>query len=290
MFAKPLPSPQSPSRATLDSPPVDRERREDLENQYIPVGILRKYELGLLMEDQPAELYKFPEAELATLQAHWWIRTQWHSYDTHPGWSYVRISVLPDDKGHNFIPRTRTSLRRALRVVMSRIDKSRAAWDGKFETEMAQHDPHASDDESLWYIFNTLNDPKPSVGDIKDPYGRQAMQELLCSSRECDANIRESSNVRGLRTVLHPYQSRSAATMIQREVQPRQMLDPRLQACRSVSDQEYFYDKEEGIIVHEKRLYSEACGGTSPIFFSPEIWCLIPRQVFLQKLWAAERP
>jgi SNF2 family DNA or RNA helicase len=150
---------------------------------------------------------------------------------------------------------------------MSKIDRSPGAWDGSFETEVAQNGSDASEDESLWYIFNTLNDPNPRMEDIRDPYGRQAMQELLCSSRECDAKVRECFNVRGLKTLLHPYQSRSAATMVQREVQPMQMLDPRLQAYRSLSGQEYFYDKEEGSIVHEKKMYSEACGGTSSIFF-----------------------
>ena len=49
--------------------------------------------------------------------------------------------------------------------------------------------------------------------------------------------------------------------MIRREVQPRQMLDPRLQVCRTPTGQEYYYDKEEGNIFREKKLYSEACGG-----------------------------
>jgi hypothetical protein len=49
--------------------------------------------------------------------------------------------------------------------------------------------------------------------------------------------------------------------MVQREAQPAQMLDPRLQPCRTPTGVEYYYDKEDGIIVREKSMYSEACGG-----------------------------
>lgn len=87
------------------------------------------------------------------------------------------------------------------------------------------------------------------------------MQELMASSRESKQEVRETSSVIGLKTPLHPYQCRSAATMIQREVQPRQMLDPRLEVYKTPLGQEYYYDKEEGTLLRSKRIYEEACGG-----------------------------
>ncbi|KAL1969510.1 hypothetical protein VTN77DRAFT_8948 [Rasamsonia byssochlamydoides] len=226
---------------------------------YIPVGILRKCDNPSDPNDESSEGSGFPHAELVSLEKHRWIRTQWHVYDNHPGWSYVRVFVLPDDTGRKLIPRSSTSLRRALRVVMSRIDSSPEAWEGSFVTDgnTTQKSVDAEEDESLWYIFNTLDNPKPNVENIKDPYGRRAMEDLLGVS----TSHGECSSVVGLKTPLYPYQRRSAATMVQREVQPAQMLDPRLQAYRSPSGQEYYYDKEEGIVLREKRLYSEACGG-----------------------------
>lgn len=238
---------------------------EDLTN-YIPVGILRRYDKPSDPNDEPPEATRFPHAELESLEKHRWIRTQSHAYDDHPGWSYVRVFVLPDDTGRKFIPRSSTSLRRALRTVMSRIDSSPEAWEGRFiaDGNTTQKSADAAEDESLWYIFNTLDDPKPNVENMKDPYGRRAMEDLLGIPTGDSSTPGECSSVIGLKTPLYPYQRRSAAAMVQREVQPAQMLDPRLQAYRSPTGQEYYYDKEEGSILRERRLYSEACGGNIP--------------------------
>lgn len=90
------------------------------------------------------------------------------------------------------------------------------------------------------------------------------MEDLLFGqTSENGAGMDEYMGVAGLKTPLYPYQRRSAATMIQREVQPAQMLDPRLQVYRGPTGQEYYYDRLEGSLVREKRLYSEACGGMS---------------------------
>jgi hypothetical protein len=258
-----LPSPSSsafqPQADTLDKAQESRLGfLEDLRN-YIPVGILRKC-------DKLSEGSPFPHMELASLEKHRWIRTQWYAYDGHPGWSYARVFVLPDDTGRKIIPRSSTSLRRALRLVMSRIDDSPEAWEGSFivDGNITTKSSDAADEESLWYIFNTLSDPNPNVEKMKDPYSRRAMEDLLGVSTSPASVSGEYSGVAGLKTSLYPFQRRSAATMVQREVEPAQTLDPRLQAYRSPSGQEYYYDKEEGSILREKRLYSEACGGNIP--------------------------
>jgi hypothetical protein len=144
---------------------------------------------------------------------------------------------------------------------MANIDKSLEAWNGDFDTKFAEQGGRATDDESLWYIFNTLDNPNPTIEHIRDADGRLAMLELMASSRESRPEVRETSSVIGLKTPLHPYQCRSAATMIQREVQPKQMLDPRLEVYKTPLGEEYYYDKEEGTLLRSKRIYEEACGG-----------------------------
>lgn len=142
---------------------------------------------------------------------------------------------------------------------MARVDSSPAAWEGEWHDKgLDTHSPCDSpaEDDSLWYIFNTLPDPNPGVDSMRDSYARKAMEELLT---ECDSETEQA--VAGLKTPLYPYQRRSAATMVQREAQPAQMLDPRLQACRTPDGREYYYDKEDGSIVREKRLYTEPYGG-----------------------------
>ncbi|OKL59771.1 hypothetical protein UA08_04758 [Talaromyces atroroseus] len=221
---------------------------------YLPIGILRPY-------ISSHHSIPFPETELANLEKHGWVQVRWNHCESHPEQTFAQVYVLPNDVGQNYIPRTKNLLRKALKVVMASLDSSPAAWNGIFDTTSAEQSPDAAEDESLWYIFNTLDNPMPVIEDVNDAYGRLAMQELIASSRELEAETREESGVIGLKTPLHPYQCRSAATMIQREVQPKQMLDSRLQIHKTPYGQEYYYDKEEGILLSEKRLYEEACGG-----------------------------
>lgn len=226
---------------------------ENLDN-YIPVGVLRR------KDTSAAGGSGFPEAELASLEKHNWIRTTTHACDSETSRHYVRIYVLPDDAGRKFIPRSSTGLRRALKIILSKADRSPEAWEGNFSEDETKS-PEGAEDESLWYIFNTLQDPNPNVGSVRDQYSRRAMEDLLSTTTAADDQPYGHSYVAGLKTALHPYQRRSAATMVQREAQPAQTLDPRLQAYKSPTGGEYYYDKEEGSIVRERRLYSEACGG-----------------------------
>lgn len=233
----------------------------DLES-YIPVGVLRKHITANTEENE------FPESAIARLKKHNWIRTSVSSYASHPLWSYVRVYVLPDDTRRKIIPRSSAVLRRELKLVMGKVDRSPEAWKRKFSVDdnvaSANGTSEEAEDESLWYIFNTLREPEPQLETMRDPYAKQAMEELVSVVPGGDEGCisgHEYSYVAGLKTALYPYQRRSAAMMVQREAQPAQMLDPRLQVCKSPLGHEYFYDKEEGSIVQDKRMYSEACGG-----------------------------
>jgi hypothetical protein len=136
---------------------------------------------------------------------------------------------------------------------MSKIDRSRHAWYGyRVKNSFNGNKSNSSEDDSLWYIFNTLQDPCPQVENIHDHWARHAMEQLLSGDHFADL---------GLKTKLYPYQQRSAATMVQREAQPARMLDPRLQAYRTLTEREYYYDKEDAYITLDAGYYSEACGG-----------------------------
>ncbi|PYH96262.1 SNF2 family helicase [Aspergillus ellipticus CBS 707.79] len=228
----------------------------------IAAGVLKKRNSHSGRDSVEAD--DFPSKEIANLETHHWVRTQKFVYRDDPAWCGVRVYVLPDDIGRMLIPRSSTALRRALKVVMSRIDSSKEAWTGKVCPGQRRVGSLATgpEDESLWYIFNTLKNPEPQVKSMRNPFARQAMKELLTVTAPGDEESgRDYSGVLGLKTPLYPYQRRSAAVMVQREAQPAQMLDPRLQAFRSPTGQEYYYDREEGSIFREKKMYSEACGG-----------------------------
>ncbi|KAL4891934.1 P-loop containing nucleoside triphosphate hydrolase protein [Aspergillus ambiguus] len=232
---------------------------------YIPVGVLKKTNLShsgpsIIPEQAYREVAGpeedgFPRQEIANLEKHHWIWTSAYPCQGRPNWSFVRVYVLPDDVGRKIIPRSSSALRRALKSVMAKIDRSPEAWAGVLPSLDRDVEEIGGEDESLWYIFNTLKDPEPQVERMRNPYARNAMEDILV------AGATEEISVPGLKTPLYPYQRRSAATMIQREAQPASMLDPRLQRRIAPTGREYYYDKEEGRIVCEEKLYSEARGG-----------------------------
>ncbi|PWY87303.1 hypothetical protein BO94DRAFT_492772 [Aspergillus sclerotioniger CBS 115572] len=262
--ATPLSEPTIPKLWVGSFQAVENEKQQNIDI-CIAVGVLKKPEPSYVTDSAtPAEPNSYPAKEVAILESHHWIQTEELGCGDNPSCRGVRVYVLPDDVGRKLIPRSSTKLRRALKIVMAKIDSSVEAWNGKefLNQKGVSNLASGPEDESLWYIFNTLRDPEPQMERMRNPYARRAMQELLAvTAHGEDESGQYYSGVLGLKTPLYPYQRRSAATMVQREAQPAQMLDPRLQALKSPRGQEYYYDKEEGSIFREKKMYLEACGG-----------------------------
>lgn len=208
------------------------------DHHYLPIGVLGS-------QAACSEEYL---SKLQLLSQHSWIAARTGEIS-----NGIRIYV-------NTIFTTRThsqkgigKLKESLKFVMSKIDPSPDAWNGERDPQPQNRDAvPAAEEESLWHIYNTLKNPNPNAGAMKDPWARRAMEEVLSGGDFTDL---------GLKTDLFPYQRRSAAMMIQREAQPALMLDPRLQAMETPLGLPYYYDKEEGCIFREKAVYSEACGG-----------------------------
>lgn len=206
-------------------------------DNFIAVGTLKtSSQEG--REDAVPQNLDCPGAEISKLEMSGWIRTVVHG-------EVVQVYVLPEDVGQTIIPRpSGSSLRRALKVVMSKLE---------------EHKEEAPiEDESLFYIFNTLKSPKPNVEALSDPWAKAAMEDIL---------NQHTKGLLGLKTSLYPYQRRSAAFMIQKESEPGESLDPRLQTFQGPTGQTYYYDKEEGTVTRDKRLYSGPCGGNTSSLF-----------------------
>ncbi|KAJ6008188.1 hypothetical protein N7540_012164 [Penicillium herquei] len=217
--------------------PTGDELEED-PNIWLPVGVFDKH---LISEG-------YLKTEITLLSANNWIRA--HTKETSPN---VRIYIKTSMTDRRNSQRSITKLRNALKTIMSRLDSSLEAWAGtRTAVRREPNVTNGAEDESLWYIFNTLKDPDPDPEIMEDIWSRDAMDELLSG---------DDLSYYGLKTRLYPYQCRSAAMMIQRESQPARMLDPRLQAWQTPTGVEYYYDKEDGCITRDKVMYSEACGG-----------------------------
>ena len=178
-----------------------------------------------------------------------------NSRQKYTNWGALRLYYLPDDAGRSYLDRDDQAARKALKQIMPYLDRTAETWGACFEPDSWRYlkTPcvKSEEDESLFYIFNTLSSPSPEPDKVPEKYTRQAMRGLLNSSEKLN----------GLRTTLYPYQRRSAAMMIQREACPARVLDPRLEEFTGPTGANSYYDKETGVLVRNKREYDEPRGG-----------------------------
>lgn len=191
-----------------------------------------------------------------------WIRLFAKLHKDDPNVLIVRVYLLPDDVGRRYIDKcipNKTMERLMFIKLMQSIDISAEAWTG--DSVRPDHQPIRTikdaqsqgleDDDSLFYIFNTITSPPSTVSDVKCQYSCEAMSSLLGTTNKLD----------GLRTDLYPYQKRSAASMIRREVEPARVLDPRLEPFEGPQGAEFYYDQATGVLLRDRRTYEEARGG-----------------------------
>ncbi|KAL2060177.1 hypothetical protein VTL71DRAFT_9572 [Oculimacula yallundae] len=203
--------------------------------------------------------HAFNDSHLQTsiLQLHkaQWIRMELRSND--PVHGQVRVYVLPDDVGHAVISRDVPGLRKAMLILLNKLDTCTSTWNGQWssDTPVRHVDPSldtdfaTGDDPSLFTIFNTLPSPKPDPELVSDVHARDAMYRVLAGS------------IKDLKTEMYAYQRRSTALMIQRESQPSQLLDPRLRHLIDQRGNDYYCDADSGSCFREPRTYEAARGG-----------------------------
>lgn len=172
----------------------------------------------------------------------------------------IRIYFLSDDVGRRWMNREggkSQTYRLNLKSLMDDIiDFSAESWNGHFKgfqqcrfLRQCFVDPDR--DDLLFYIFNTISSPAPDDIFIECPFSRDAVTAVL------DA----SGGVVGMRTRLYPYQRRSAAAMVRREIQPARTLDPRLETLEGPLGNKMYYDLHTVTLLRDKRTYEEPRGG-----------------------------
>ncbi|KIW77692.1 hypothetical protein Z517_07525 [Fonsecaea pedrosoi CBS 271.37] len=181
-----------------------------------------------------------------------WIRTLLLPHVNHPDCASLRVYALPEDVNRS----TRGSikdLRKVLKLLIDFIDISQDAWDGKYDPALPLQTYKQPDDfqqESLFYIFNTLSSPQTSLVDAGScVHSQRSMRGIF------------DNQINGLQTSLYPYQRRSVAAMLQREIYPSKFLDPRKQALRDLNGTTFYLDVYEGVLLRHSHLYSESRGG-----------------------------
>ena len=230
---------------------------------YIPLGSLTilsnaTVKAGTIWTESMHAPIALPEAHptfwfLRTLLHAEWIRVYTRVSHNHKNLMTIRVHVLPDDVGRRYLSRGDTKARKALVGLVLSLDRSRESWEGLVSTQspLQSYDSISNEDDSLFYIFNTLASPSPDPSSITDRYAKDAVKFLL----------QGSTIVPGLKSKLYHYQQRSAAMMIKREVAPARTLDPRLEILEGPTGIEFFFDREGDRLLREKIEYDEARGG-----------------------------
>ena len=234
-----------------------REFLDDLSN-YIPLGSMT---LPILDTDEPVPVSGWREngsGEEATygmeeLRSVRFARTFTRKHQVQKGMLTMRVYILPCDVGRRFFSDNQEFNRRGfMPEFMENLDSSFKSWEGLneggcFVTQYSQTRP--SNHDSLIYLFNTVQSPSPNPDQLSCQVGKEAVTSIL------------KGIVRGLKTQLYPFQRRSAATMIMREVEPSRSLDPRVEPYVGPTGVRFFYDQASGVLLRDRRDYDEVCGG-----------------------------
>ena len=188
-----------------------------------------------------------------------WIRVSYRRHQIHRSLTAFRIYVLPDDVARGLVDRTDPRCRKALLRMMEGLDPTPEGWEGANElaaSNLQRYRPAVVDDDSLFYLFNTLPSPRTNPSEVSCGVAQDAIACLLEEPSEDG-----TAGLPGLITKLFPYQRQAAATMIRREAQPAHTLDPRVEPLRGPTGCNFYYDQFMGTLVKDPRTYEEAKGG-----------------------------
>ncbi|KAK5734398.1 hypothetical protein LTS12_026707 [Elasticomyces elasticus] len=237
----------------------------DLEN-YLALGCLVFEDLttfheGIQPDAEWQEITHFPiilvsdltlSTQLSKLAQAGWLRIQSGRSTLDARFFIFRMYILPGDAGLHLLDRRDSSLWKALQVLVSEVDVTPEAWQGRVAEGIGRKfDQWATCDEgSLFYMFNKLPSPSPSIDAVTEKYTHEALEDLLDPA----------SVLPGLRTVLYPYQRRSAGLMLQREAVPQLILDPRLEERQAPDGSTYYYNARDLLFLRQPR-YQETCRG-----------------------------
>ncbi|GAB7352869.1 hypothetical protein MBLNU459_g3468t4 [Dothideomycetes sp. NU459] len=170
--------------------------------------------------------------------------------------SYLPFNALltmAGDVGHRFVNHEDKKLAASLYTLIRELDTSPETWTGQYS--LATHAPFdmwaATDEGSLYYMFNKIPSPAPSTASVRSHFHRQALETLLDPR----------TKLPGLKACLYPYQRRAAGLMLQRESESRLELDPRLEHRVAPDGSEYYYGPRDTLFTRNRRLFESCKGG-----------------------------
>ena len=193
-----------------------------------------------------------PKTSIAPLIKAGWAQGFVRNHNLDQYSSTIRVYILPEDVGRRVIERSDPNLRRGLQQVLSSLDVTLEAWEGTKPTAatVTGYKTYSEDDSSLFYLFNTVPSPDPESLTVNCPTSQDAIDSLF-----------QPEGLPNLKSALYPYQKRTSATMVRREVSPEMTVDPRLSAISGPLGHKFYYDSIVGQIFLNPRKYDEVKGG-----------------------------
>ncbi|OAQ95633.1 hypothetical protein LLEC1_04062 [Akanthomyces lecanii] len=186
-------------------------------------------------------------------QAHW-ARLEFKIFPEFDDTAVLRVYILADDVLRGSVSRSQGSLFKARGRILEQVDCSARAWSGLEVPHPFKRSPFAlnstdGDETSLLELFNSIPSPAPDTSVITDPFLRNVAVDAL------------KGEIAGLKSELLPYQKRSIALMIQKEIYPGQVLDPRLLHLHDQDGHSWYLDPFAGSVFRDARYYDGVSGG-----------------------------
>ncbi len=203
---------------------------------------------------QEALLKSAPVKACAQLFQARWARLEYRIFPEFDYAAFLRVHLLADDALRGSVSRTQPSLIKARGQILAEVDCSGQAWSGietpfRFQKNPFRHSSPEGTEVSLLELFNNIPSPAPDTSVITDLFLKTAATDIL------------KGNITGLKSELLPYQKRSAVVMMQKEMYPGQVLDPRLLHLHDREGYSWYLDPIAGSIFRDAKYYDGVSGG-----------------------------
>lgn len=183
-----------------------------------------------------------------------WVQLQFRVFPSVEALGTFRIYILPDNAIRRLELRAQPGLTKHRAAVLGQVDCAPGAWLGTEAPVAFARNPFTQiiskkTETSLLELFNDIPSPAPDTSVVTDPFFKKAMSDIL------------QSDIAGLKTELKPYQRRSAAMMMQKEIQPGQMLDPRFLHLQDQQRSSWYFDPIARTVSRDTGQYDGVSGG-----------------------------
>ncbi|OAA81779.1 SNF2 family helicase [Akanthomyces lecanii RCEF 1005] len=183
-----------------------------------------------------------------------WVQLEFRIFPEFDDTAVLRVYILADDVLRGAVSRSQGSLFKARGRILGQVDCSARAWSGVEAPHPFRRSPFVlkstdRDETSLLELFNNIPSPAPDNSVITDPFLKKVAADVL------------KGKIAGLKSELLPYQKRSIALMIQKEMYPGQVLDPRLLHLHDRDGHSWYLDPFAGGVFRDARHYDGVSGG-----------------------------